>query len=1099
MQRINISPQALRCLSVLCKPPIKESQTLCLNGMSPKKTNSGSKNYPQESPQAKLPEIENQILEFWEKDDTFKASIELREKGEKEFVFYDGPPFANGLPHYGHLLTGFVKDAIPRYKTMRGFRVERRFGWDCHGLPAEMTAEKELGVTDGRIGIENLGISIFNDYCSNLVNRTADEWHKYVNRQARWVDFVDDYKTMDITFMESVIWAFKTLYDKGLIYEGYRVLPYCWECETPLSNFETRQDDSYRPRTDPAVTVMFELAPLSEQPKSWFEGRINLLAWTTTPWTLPSNLAVAVGPEITYVGVKRESDGKIYVLAKDRLPAYEETLGELEVLGELTGASLLGRGFEPIFDYFKGHENAFRVIKGEFVTTEEGTGIVQIAPGFGEEDQAVSEAAGISVVCPVDGRGRFEEQVRDFAGVQVFAANQDIIKALRAKGVLLDQKDYEHSYPHCWRTDTPLIYKAVSSWFVNVTAIKDQLLAKNQEIDWVPPHVKNGAFGKWLEGARDWSITRNRYWGTPIPVWKSDDPNFPRVDVYGSLDEIEADFGVRPKNLHRPDIDELIRDNPDDPTGRSKMVRVEDILDCWFESGSMPYAQLHYPFENRDTFEKNFPADFIVEYIGQTRGWFYTLHVLSVALFGKPPFEHCMAHGILLGDDGRKLSKRLKNYPDPWEVFETIGADAMRWFLLSSSILRGQEAVLEKSAIFDTLKRVINPIWNAYYFLTLYGNADQMVGVLDSSSSALLDRYILAKLHQLVDLVTRSMDSYDISTTTTAIDGFLDALTNWYIRRSRDRFWSKSGVDNDIDSDKQAAYNTLHTVLVTLSQISAPLLPMLDEYIYQRLTGDRSVHLSDWPEFDWLPNDNSLVEEMDLVRETCSLGHSIRKANGVRARQPLSQITVSGPDAHLLSKYKDIISEELNVKDVVLQDVFDSHAEVKLNVIPAKVGPRLGSDTPKVMAAARAGSWIERDGVVSLADISLQHGEYELLLRPKDPTSSRVLSTRSAVVTLELTLDDALILEGAARDLVREIQAARKEANFSITDKIEVGMYLTDSRLIDAAKLHKEYIKEQTLALELYVGEFNYSGWEYEGEILSSTEKGKVFLKRATA
>ncbi len=1046
-----------------------------------------------------MPQIEKQILEFWEKDDTFKASIELRENGEGDFVFYDGPPFANGLPHYGHLLTGFVKDAIPRYKTMRGYKVERRFGWDCHGLPAEMTAEKELGVTEGRIGIESLGISIFNDYCSNLVNRTTDEWHKYVNRQARWVDFVNDYKTMDIDFMESVIWAFKTLFTKGLIYEGYRVLPYCWECETPLSNFETRQDDSYRPRIDPAVTVAFKVFPVTDQPKTWFEHEINLLAWTTTPWTLPSNLAVAVGPDITYLGVRRKSDRKIFVLAKERLFAYEESLGEVEVLGQIQGSVLIGRSFQPIFDYFKESPNAFRVIKGEFVSTEEGTGIVQIAPGFGEEDQAVCEAADIAVVCPVDDRGRFQEPVRDFVGVQVFEANQDIIKMLKAKDVLVEQKDYEHSYPHCWRTDTPLIYKAVSSWFVKVTEIKDELLKKNQEINWVPPHVKNGAFGKWLEGARDWSITRNRYWGTPIPVWKSDDPNYPRIDVYGSLDEIEADFGVRPQNLHRPYIDELTRVNPNDPTGRSKMVRVMDILDCWFESGSMPYAQLHYPFDNRQLFEENFPADFIVEYIGQTRGWFYTLHVLSVALFDKPPFEHCMAHGILLGDDGRKLSKRLKNYPDPWEVFETIGADAMRWFLLSSSILRGQEAVLEKSAIFDTLKRVINPIWNAYYFLTLYGNADHMVGSLDASSTSLLDRYILAKLHQLVELVTYSMDRYDISTSTAAIDGFLDALTNWYIRRSRDRFWSKSGVDSSIDSDKQDAYNTLHTVLVTLTQISAPLLPMLDEYIYQRLTGERSVHLSDWPRADWLVDDDSLVIEMDLVREVCSLGHSIRKANGIRARQPLQKVIVSGPEAASLARYKPIIADELNVKEVVLDDDFDGYAEVKLNVIPAKIGPRLGSDTPKVMSSARSGKWSKDDEGLKVAGVTLNDDEYELLLHPKDLDSTRVLASKRAVVTLDLMLDDELILEGLARDVVREIQAARRDANFSITDKILVGLDVKEGPLKEAVTRYRGYVMEQTLALQLLLDDTHSKSWEYQGEILPSLEAVKVMLKRVAS
>ena len=580
--------------------------------------------YPDVPASPRFPVVEEGILASWEAEKTFVASVESRPAGPggaNEFVFYDGPPFANGLPHYGHLLTGFVKDAVPRYQTMRGRRVERRFGWDCHGLPAETEAEKQLGVS-GHGPITEYGIDRFNDFCRQSVMRYTSEWRHYVTRSARWVDFDNDYKTMDLPYMESVIWAFKQLYDKGLLYEAYRVLPYCWECETPLSNSETRQDDAYRDRQDPAVTVAFTLEPDSRPsvgagPPELVAGEVDLWAWTTTPWTLPSNLAVAVGADTDYAVL--DVAGRRVVLGESRLQAYEPQLEGAVRVGTVRGADLVGRRYRPLFPYFVDTANAFVVLAGDFVTTDDGTGVVQMAPGFGEDDQVACAAAGIEVICPVDSRTRFTSEVPDFEGLQVFEANQPVIRVLREQGVLVRSDSYVHAYPHCWRTDTPLVYRAVTSWFVEVTAIKDRLLAHNAEITWVPEHVRDGSFGKWLANARDWSISRNRYWGSPIPVWRSDDPSYPRIDVYGSLDELEADFGVRPADLHRPAIDDLTRPNPDDPTGRSTMRRVTDVLDCWFESGSMPYAQVHYPFENREWFDEHYPGDFIVEYAGQTR------------------------------------------------------------------------------------------------------------------------------------------------------------------------------------------------------------------------------------------------------------------------------------------------------------------------------------------------------------------------------------------------------------------------------------------------------------------------------------------------
>ncbi|MDR1151432.1 MAG: isoleucine--tRNA ligase, partial [Bifidobacteriaceae bacterium] len=601
-----------------------------------------------------LPALERDTLAYWRADRTFEASVAARPagpRGENEFVFYDGPPFANGLPHYGHLLTGYVKDVVPRYETMRGRRTERRFGWDCHGLPAELEAERELGIHD-KSEIDAMGIEPFNAACRTSVLRYTDAWEEYVTRQARWVDFAHDYKTLDVDYMESVIWAFKTLWDKGLIYEGYRVLWYCFRCGTPLSASETKMDDVYRPRQDPAVTVAFQL-----------ENGDEALAWTTTPWTLPSNLALAVHPDVDYVVVEapgraaRSAPSRV-VIAEARLGAYQRELGERpHVIERMKGSALVGLSYAPVLPFFADHADAFRVVAADYVTTEDGTGIVHIAPAFGEDDKAVADAAGIALVNPVGPDGRFTDEVPLIAGMTVFEANKPVIAELKRTGRLVRHETYDHPYPHCWRCDTPLIQRAVSSWFVQVTALRDRMVELGDQITWNPEHVKEGQFGKWLAGARDWSISRNRYWGSPVPVWKSDDPAYPRTDVYGSLDEIERDFGSRPTDLHRPFLDQLTRPNPDDPTGCSTMRRVSEVLDCWFDSGSMPFAQVHFPFENREWFDQHYPGDFIVEYIGQTRGWFYTLHVLATALFDRPAFSCCMAHGIVLGSDGTKMSK----------------------------------------------------------------------------------------------------------------------------------------------------------------------------------------------------------------------------------------------------------------------------------------------------------------------------------------------------------------------------------------------------------------------------------------------------------
>jgi isoleucyl-tRNA synthetase len=1015
--------------------------------------------YPDVPQQPSFPAIELEVIEQWRRDDTFRASVAARpagDDGSNEFVFYDGPPFANGLPHYGHLLTGFVKDAVPRYQTMRGRRVERRFGWDCHGLPAEMETEKELGIT-GHEDILKMGIDVFNQACRRSVLQYTEAWHHYVDRQARWVDFDNEYKTLDLTYMESVLWAFKQLWDKGLVYEGYKVLPYCWECETPLSNFETRQDDAYRERQDPAVTVLFRL-----------ETGDELLVWTTTPWTLPSNLALAVGPDIDYVRF-REGD-RTFLVGEATLGKYEKELAGAERVGTVKGSELVGLRYTPLFDFFADTPNAFQVLGADFVSTDEGTGTVHMAPGFGEDDQRACEEAGIPMIVPVDQSGRFTAEVPDFAGLQVFDANKPIIAALRERGALVRHDSYSHSYPHCWRTRTPLIYRAVSSWFVKVTAIKDRMVELNQEINWVPENVRDGRFGRWIADARDWAISRNRFWGSPIPVWKSDDPRYPRIDVYGSLDEIERDFGVRPDDLHRPMIDDLTRPNPDDPTGQSTMRRVEEVLDCWFESGSMPFAAVHYPFENRDWFEDHFPADFIVEYNNQTRGWFYTLHVLATALFDKPPFENCIAHGVLLGDDGLKLSKSLKNYPDPTEVFDTFGADAMRWALLSSPVLRGGDLIVSRKNMTEAVRSVLNPIWNAYGFFTLYANTDGYRATFRTDAPGVLDRYILAKTRQLVEDVEARMDAYDLDGACAVLTGFLDALTNWYIRRSRDRVWAS---DHD-------AFDTLYTVLCLVCRVAAPLLPLLSEAIYRGLTGERSVHLTDWPDASSLPADADLVASMDRVRDVCSAASSVRKAAGLRVRLPISSVTVAAPGASSLQDFVGLIADEVNAKSVVLTEDVDAHGSQVLQVVPAVLGPRIGGDVQKVIKAVRSGDWTRLDdGAVEAGGHKLAEDEFTLRLQPKDPDTARALPGDVGLVLLDTVTTPELEAEGLARDVVRLVNQGRKDAGLHVSDRVRVTLVVPDD-VWAAVDAHGDDVKAETLANQLLRVEHLSNGQRHE-------------------
>ena len=1045
--------------------------------------------YPQHRPDAAVPaspsfpEIERDILEYWKNDSTFQASIDQRETSE-EFVFYDGPPFANGLPHYGHLLTGYVKDVVPRFKTMRGKKVERRFGWDTHGLPAELEAERILGITD-KSQIEQMGIAAFNNACRESVLRYTEEWEDYVTRQARWVDFENDYKTLDVTFMESVLWAFKSLHDKGLAYEGHRVLPYCWRDETPLSNHELRMDDDvYQMRQDPALTV---LLPLRADALAGFGLDADLAAalsgaslsiWTTTPWTLPSNLAVAVGPEVEYSVVRAGEGaftGNTIVLASARVAAYARELGEdAATIATVTGAQLAGLTYEPPFDYFAGRDNAHQVLAADFVTTEDGTGIVHLAPAFGEDDAAVCAEAGIATVVPVDSKGRFTSEVTDYEGQQVFDANANIITDLKAKSIILRHETYDHSYPHCWRCRNPLIYKAMTSWFVGVTEFRDRMVELNEDITWVPDHIKHGQFGKWLEGARDWSISRNRYWGTPIPVWVSDNPEFPRTDVYGSLAEIEHDFGRLPLNdqgevdLHRPYIDDLTRPNPDDPSGNSTMRRITDVFDVWFDSGSMPFAQVHYPFDNREWFDTHNPADFIVEYIGQTRGWFYVMHVLATALFDRPAFTTSISHGIVLGDDGRKMSKSLQNYPNVSEVFDRDGSDAMRWFLMSSPILRGGNLIVTEKGIREGVREVMLPLWSSYYFFTLYATAanggkgyeakpitaDAVAGL------PVMDQYVLAKTADLVDVMTEQMDAYDVAGASESLNQFMDLLTNWYVRTQRDRFWDEDAV----------AFDTLYSVLEIVTRVAAPLLPLVSEEVWRGLTGGRSVHLTDYPAVPEGWGDSNLGAVMDQVRDVVSAAHALRKKEQIRVRQPLAALEVAVADPASLEPYAALIAAELNVKAVraVGVDVFTqaNPVEQRLAVNARAAGPRIGRSVQTAIKGAKSGDWSADGGHVVAGGIALEEGEYDLTTviggQGDDAVVASVLSS-GGFVLLETDLTPELEAEGYARDVIRTVQDARKSQGLQVSDRIHLTLTVPAER-VAAAETWRELIAAETLA-----------------------------------
>ena len=1004
-------------------------------------------------------EQEKAVLAFWQASDVFRKSIEQR-RGQSEFVFYDGPPFATGLPHYGHLLAGTIKDIIPRYQSMRGHFVERRFGWDCHGLPVEYEMEQELNIS-GKRDIEALGIDVFNEKCRSIVLRYTEEWREIVTRMGRWVDFENDYKTMDPAFMESIWWVFKSLWEKDLIYEGQKILPYCPRCATPLSNFETNQ--GYQEVRDPAITVQFRLR---DQPDT------SVLAWTTTPWTLPSNLALAVGPDIAYVKV-RDGD-RTFILARERLSAYYKDPDEYELIEEVEGRALVGLAYEPLFPYFEGlaKEGAFRIFAADFVSTEDGTGVVHIAPGFGEDDSQLGQREKLPVVCPVDDEGRFTSEVQNYAGRAVKEADPDIIRQLKQEGKLIHQGTIQHSYPHCWRCDQPLIYRAISTWFVRVEQMREQLLENNRQIHWVPGHVRDGRFGRWLENARDWAISRNRYWGTPLPVWQSEDGS--ETLCIGSVEELEKLSGHKVEDLHKHFVDDI---EIPSPSGGAPLRRVPQVLDCWFESGSMPFAQIHYPFENEEWFHQHFPADFIAEGLDQTRGWFYTLTILSTALRGCPAFKNVVVNGMVLAADGRKMSKRLKNYPDPSYIIDEYGADALRLYMISSPVVRAEDLCFTEDGVKHALRHLLIPWWNAYSFFVTYANIDGWKPGPDAEQapSHLLDRWILSAMERLAHEVVAAMDVYDLQLAVRPFIRFIEDLTNWYIRRSRRRFWKSTD-----DADKQEAYATLYRVLIRLSQIAAPFVPFISETIYRNLRTEdmpESVHLCDFPVADDSRRDQELEQQMETVMTVVGLGRQLRSSFNVKVRQPLSTLhVVCRNDSHLeqVSAYADMIREELNVHEIRFSR--DESAMADFNAKPnfSRLGPRLGARVKQSVGWIKA---MSTDQLIDLLNgkavqLSLPDGE-ELELGPEDVVIERqpkegmaVAAEGAIVVGLDLELTDELIREGLAREFVNKVQQMRKSAGLEVTQRIQV-QFQADDQVAEAIASHDAYIQNEVLALQV--------------------------------
>ena len=1004
---------------------------------------------------------EQNISAYWDEINAFDNSMENR-KDQKVFRFYDGPPFPTGSPHYGNLLAGVIKDIVPRYWTMRGYYVERRFGWDVHGLPIEMEVQKQLGLDDPQ-QINDFGIGKFNEACRSQVQTNTENWERVTRKIGRWVDFENDYKTMDIDFMESVWWVFKNLWENDLIYKDYKVLPYSWSAATPLSNFEANMD--YRDVEDPSI--FFTLTARGDFNK--IQKSDKFLVWTTTPWCIPGNLAIAIGKEIEYLRIQITDD--IFWIAKNLISELKEY--EYKILDESIGADMIGAEYIPAYSEYE-HEysnGAFRLIHSDDTNTEAGSGLVSQAPAYGESDFYALKDANIDVIVdPVTLSGKFDNSISGIEGLNVKDADKVIMNQLKERGSLFSQKTEMHSYPFCWRTGTPLIYKAIPTWFVRVEKIRDRMVELNEETHWVPGFIGEKRFSNWLGNARDWAISRNRYWGSCIPVWINTEDPSDQICI-GSIEELEELSGVKVDDLHKHYLDDI-----EIEIKGKKYVRTSEVLDCWFESGSMPYGQQHYPFENKENFSDGFPADFIAEGLDQTRGWFYTLTILSVALFDSVAFKNCITTGMILAEDGRKMSKSLKNYPDPEELLNSYGGDSLRAYLINSPVVRGEPLKFSEDGVQLVTRNVILPLWNSFTFFSNYANADEIT--MEELSKAdpvenrpLMDQWIISTLQSLIKTVNEKMENYYLYEVIPPLISFIDELTNWYVRSNRKRFWKEKGVD---DLDKINAFKTLHEVLLEFSKTMAPVLPFICEQIYQGLVEeeDTSIHYENYPVADNNLINTQLEKEISTAKDIIRSARNIRLNVEMPNKQPLRSLKIVTNDTSLQNELKNvehIILNELNVKEIIFENNISEWVKYICKPNYQELGPKLGKDVNKLKSELDSLNQDEIEDIIEAGSFTFSNQKIDLhsldlqLVATADRSNQDIVN--DFLISLNTDIDDELLEERISREIVSLIQKLRKESDYDITDRIITTISSEDEIVLSAIKSHVKYIQNETLSV----------------------------------
>lgn len=1001
-----------------------------------------------------FPDLEKSILSFWKEENIFQKTLEQTANNPQK-IFYDGPPFATGLPHYGHIIAGTIKDVMPRYHTMNGYNVPRVFGWDCHGLPIEYEVEKQLNLNGKNDIVNNYGVSEFSEKCRSVVLRYTQEWEDTVNRMGRFVDFKNGYKTMQPTFMETIWWVFGELWKKGLIYKGHKSMHICPRCVTPLSNFEVTQ--GYIDVLDWSVIWKF---PLKSEPNTF------ILAWTTTPWSTPGTVAIAVGAKHTYVKVKVNNENLIFV--KDRLDFVLKGLkeDEYEILEEIKGDDLIGLEYTPLLSSYSDlpeiqeSNGTYKIYATDYVEVTEGTGLVTINGAYGEIDMEATKNLNLPIVMDVEMDGTYNHKNPNYEGRYIKDAEPDLLKDMQEAGFVWRKEKYKHSYPHCWRCDSQLMNYATSSWFVKIDSIKKQMLKNNAEVNWTPDHVGHGRFAQWLENARDWCISRNRFWGTPLPVWLSEDGDMICVS---SIKELEELTGKEVSDIHKHKIDHLTIEKDG-----KVYTRTEEVFDCWFESGSMPYAQYHYPFENKENFDKNFPAEFISEGLDQTRGWFYTLTVLGTALFGKSPFKNVIVNGMVLAEDGKKMSKRLKNYPEPSHIFDSYGADSLRFYLLSSQIVKSEPLRFSEKGVEEVLKQVILPLWNSYSFFVTYANIDNFnPNGLPEKLENELDQWVIAELQHLLSNITDQLDAYDLQKACEPVSKFIDSLTNWYIRLSRRRFWK-----SESDIDKNQAYETLYYVLVNLSKILAPFMPFVSDAIYKNLTKDESVHLSTWPAVNNSFINEELVEKNEILQKIVSLALSVRARNKVKIRQPLQKLSLYlASNVNLSETDIALICDELNVKELEFVDTYSQFATLNLLLNSRKLGKLYPEKMKDLIKASKTGDYTLNDDSLEICGLTLKDDDFEM--RFEGNNADNVAADSQVVLQLDLEISKSLKQEGYVRDVIRFIQDNRKTEDYKVDQKIKTKLFTNSKDLSEAILIFEELIKSETLSLDLEIHPLN--------------------------